>query len=142
MTSARASRAEARTLEPPAGALVRFAAGVPGWAAALPPAPAEGVTVSFSSPSISASTATDAQDLERLGYRLVGVAPPALSTALVADFFVAQGLIEQHAAWWRALTSGATQVFALSFGPVVAALSEVLTTHLEPRGPRSSSPRR
>lgn len=139
VTFDRARRAGARTLEPPPGALVRFDAGVPGWAAALPPAPTGGVTVSFSSPS---AAARGAAEIERLGYRPVGVAPAALSATSVADFLVAQDLIEQHVTWWRALTGGAAQVFGLSFGPVVAALSDVITAHLEPPRPRPSSPRR
>ena len=136
MTFTRADRAGARALEPPAGALVRFAASAPGWWAAVPPAPADGVTVSFSSPTVAGG----GDELARLGYRLVGVVPAALTTSAAADFLVAQGLLEHHMTWWRALTGGAERVFGLSFGPVVAALSPVLAAHLEPARPGPTRP--
>ncbi|MCA1711950.1 MAG: hypothetical protein LC789_10105 [Actinobacteria bacterium] len=113
MRSSRPADAASRS----AGAVVRVACDDAGWARALPPVPAGStVTVSLGHPAPAEQRA----QLEARGYRLVGVFPSMLADpeTAVADLLVPEGLIEEHPAWWRDLTTGALRVYSLQHGPV------------------------
>ena len=108
------------------GALVRLPIEGEHWAERLPPAPRGAhVTVSFSSPD---AAGVHAEALELIGYRVVGVRP-APGEAPYADVLVTEALITSRPRWWRALTAQADRAFGLGFGPVTAALADVLRLH-------------
>lgn len=114
---------------PPDGVLLRvLVPAADGWAG-FPAVPEDSdVSVSFSTPA----AARDAEALESLGYRAVGIAPGEAAAAPAADFLVTQAVIERHPHWWRSLAERSDRVFSLAMGPVQSAFAEVLRTHREP----------
>lgn len=114
---------------PSDGVLLRVMVPATDAWAGFPAVPEDSdVTVSFSTPG----AARDAEALEALGYRAVGVVGGDGSAEPVADFLVSQTVIEHHPHWWRSLAERSDRAFSLAMGPVQTALAEVLRTHREP----------
>lgn len=96
----------------------------------LPSVPAgHVVTASVSSPSLVGLLV----ELELRGYRGVGVHPAPLGRpdVEVVDLLVPPTLPRTSPRWWSAAVSCAEHVFRLEFGPVRAALRELLAAHEE-----------
>ncbi|MGI8872978.1 MAG: hypothetical protein ACR2KP_01355 [Egibacteraceae bacterium] len=114
---------------PPDGVLLRVLVSAADAWAGFPTAPEDSdVSVSFSTPA----AANDAEALEALGYRAVGVVAGDGSAEPAADFLVSQAVIERHPHWWRSLAERSDRAFSLAMGPVQTAFAEVLRTHREP----------
>lgn len=100
------------------------------WLERLPPAPgSRPVSVSFDDVELAARDRTAVTDL---GYVVVGTARVRHADD-VAHLLVAQEIVERHTRWWRALLDLATRVYDLRFGPVQAALGDVMRLHAEGR---------
>lgn len=108
------------------GALVRLQIDSERWAEQIPPVPeGHGVTVAFPTEDLAAE---HAEAVELLGYAVVGAHEDS-SRPQTADFLVAEALIEEHPAWWRALSALSDQVFVLHLGPVQRLLRDALRVH-------------
>ncbi len=97
---------------------------------ALPPVPAgHVVTASVSTGSLACLL----DELELRGYRRVGVHAALLgaSDIEVVDLLVPASLPHASPGWWSAAVSCAEHVFRLEFGPVRAALRELLAAHTQ-----------
>lgn len=101
---------------------------------ALPPVPAgHVVTASVSSGSLVGLLV----ELELRGYRGVGVHPAVLEApdVDVIDLLVPAILPREAPNWWSAALARAERVFRLEFGPVRAALRQLLAAHARGAAP-------
>ena len=107
--------------------LVRLPVGSGDWAAALPPVPAGWrLTVSLGHPDL---LPIPGDELRARGYEVVGVATARAPVGRSVDVLVPGALRSAEPHWWEQLGRGATRVFDLRMGPVLALLRSQLALH-------------
>lgn len=107
--------------------LVRLPIGGRDWAAALPPVPPGWrLTISLGHPDL---LPIPHETVRARGYEVVGVATARAPIGLSVDVLVPDTLRLAEPSWWEQLARGATRIFDLRMGPVLALLGNQLALH-------------